>query len=51
MLCSEDDLKELSIPMGPRKKIISYQKDFAKEKVCIDNSINLQYQLSSVLAS
>ncbi len=34
MMCSEDDLKELSIPMGPRKKILSYQKDYAKEKVC-----------------
>ncbi|XP_046851691.1 phospholipase DDHD2-like [Xenia sp. Carnegie-2017] len=32
MMCSEDDLKELSIPMGPRKKIISYQKDYIKEK-------------------
>lgn len=33
MMCSEDDLKELSIPMGPRKKIIAYQKDYIKEKV------------------
>lgn len=40
MMCSEGDLKELSIPMGPRKKILSYQKDYAKEKVCCDISDN-----------
>ena len=33
MMCSEDDLKELSIPMGPRKKILSYQKEYAKAQV------------------
>lgn len=45
MMCSEDDLKELSIPMGPRKKILSYQRDYAKEKVYSTTSKFLIYIL------
>jgi hypothetical protein len=45
MMCSEDDLKELGIPMGPRKKILSYQKDYAKEKVCCNTCDTYSNQL------
>ena len=38
IMCSNDDLKELSIPMGPRKKLSSFIKEHAEKeriaKVC-----------------
>lgn len=32
LLCSESDLKDLGLPMGPRKKLVGYLKQYQEEK-------------------
>lgn len=34
-MCSEDDLKDLGLPMGPRKKLKGLLKEENERKVCI----------------
>ena len=29
MMCSNDDLKEIGIPMGPRKKLVSFISEWS----------------------
>ena len=31
-MCSSDDLKELSLPLGPRKKLIQFISEYGKKK-------------------
>lgn len=33
LLCGEDDIKEMGIPMGPRKKLMSYLRNQKQEMV------------------
>ena len=33
LLCGEDDMKEMGIPMGPRKKLMSYLRNQKQEMV------------------
>ena len=32
LLCSETDLRDLGVQFGPRKKIMSFLKDFAQSR-------------------
>lgn len=31
-MCSEGDLKEMGLPMGPRKKLLSYMKELSQKQ-------------------
>ena len=33
MLCHDSDFKEMGVPLGPRKKLVEYIKDYAKTEV------------------
>jgi len=33
MMCDDADLKEMGLPMGPRKKLLSYLQDFRQKQV------------------
>lgn len=45
-LCTELDLKELGIPLGPRKKILSFVKSKRNQKVCTVNPVQNSSQES-----
>lgn len=31
-MCDESDIKDLGLPMGPRKKILTYVKNLSKQR-------------------
>ena len=43
-MCSEADLKDLSLPMGPRKKLLAFVKDFNEKQELLKQAAQQQPQ-------
>jgi len=44
LMCSEADLKDLSLPMGPRKKLLAFVKDFNEKQELLKQAAQQQPQ-------
>ena len=51
LLCHDADFKEMGVPLGPRKKLMGYIRDYAKHEVsATDQSVCLSVSLSVCLS-